>query len=118
MLVTVPLTIALVIQLLASARLPVGVPASTAESRSENFTTTAWMVGLILLIWFVGLLPSMFVIPVLYMRFYCGETWRPTLIVSTFLLVATWAFMHWLNVPDFPGIVQEPLGFFRDALGI
>lgn len=118
LLATIPLATALVIQLFVSARLPVGVPASTAESRSENFLTTAWMVGLILIIWLVGLLPSMFVIPLLYMRFYCGEAWRPTLIISAFLLVLTWAFMRWLNVPDLPGIVQEPLGAIRNALGI
>jgi hypothetical protein len=117
LLATIPLTIGLVIQLFASARLPVGVPASTAESRRENLLTTAWMVGLILIIWVVGLLPSMFVIPLLYMRFYCGEDWRPTLIVSTFLVVLTWAFMRWLNVPDYPGVVQLVIGPVREALG-
>lgn len=118
LLATVPLAIGLVIQGIRSARVPVGVPASTAESRTENFLTTAWMVGLILIIWLVGLLPSMFVIPLLYMRFYCGESWRPTLIVSAGLLVAVWAFMRWLQVPDYPGVVQMPLGFVRDVLGI
>jgi hypothetical protein len=118
LLATIPLTMALIIQVFVSARLPVGMPASTPESRSENFLTTAWMIGLILIIWVVGLLPSMFVIPLLYMKFYCGETWRPTLIVSTFLLVATWAFMHWLNVPDYPGVVQGLVDAARDGLGL
>ena len=118
LLVAVPLTLGLAVQLILSARVPVGVPASTAESRHESMLTSAWMIGLILIIWLVGLVPAMFVIPLIYMRFYCGESWTPTLIVSTVLLVLTVAFMRWLQIPALPGILDGVLSAARDGLGL
>jgi hypothetical protein len=117
-LVTVPLTIGLAIQLVVSARVPADVEASTPESRLESLLTSAWMIGLILIIWLLGLVPAMFVIPLIYMRFYCGESWRPTLIVSTVLLVLTVAFMRWLQIPALPSILDGVLSAARDGLGL
>ena len=118
LLVAVPLTLGLAVQLVLSARIAAGVPASTAESRRESILTSAGMIGLILIIWLVGLVPAMFVIPLIYMRFYCGESWKPTLVVSTFLLVVTVAFMRWLQIPALPGILDSVLQAARDGLGL
>lgn len=118
LLVTVPLALGLAVRAIMAARVPVGAPASATASGRESFLTTGWMIGLILIIWLVGLVPAMFVIPFIYMRFYCGEPWRPTLVVSTILLVATVAFMRWLQIPALPGIVESVLEAARDGLGL
>ncbi len=105
LLVTVPLAAGLAARALLAARVPVGAPASTARAGSESFLTTGWMLGLILIIWLVGMVPAMFLIPFVYMRFYCSEPWRPTLIVSTVLLAATFGFMRWLQIPELQGVL-------------
>jgi hypothetical protein len=118
LLVAVPLTIGLIVQSVLSARVAAGAQGSTAESRQESLITSVWMIGLILIIWLLGMVPAMFVIPVIYMRFYCGESWKPTLIVSIFLLVVTVAFMRWLQIPALPGVLDFLLDPVRSAFGL
>lgn len=116
-LVTVPLALGLAVQVVRSARVPLGVPETTDDSRRDPIVSAAWMIGLILIVWLVGMVPAMFVIPFIYMRFYCGESWRPTLVVSTILLVMTVGFMRWLHIPELQGVLFGLLDSVRDGLG-
>lgn len=103
LLVGFPLAVGLAVQVVRSARVSVTKLAAAAESRRDVVVSTAWMIGLILIVWLIGLVPAMFVIPFIYMRFYCGEAWKPTLVVSTIILAATVGFMRWLHIPELQG---------------
>jgi hypothetical protein len=109
LLVAVPLVLGLAVQTVRAARVPVDASRDQAAARMEFALTTAWMAGLILIIWVIGLVPAMFVIPVLYMRVYCQEPWKITLAVSVFLVVFTYVFMSGLGIPMYTGVVLEAL---------
>jgi hypothetical protein len=118
LLVGIPLSMGLAIASIVAARIPEGSLGSTRETWSEALLSCAWMVGLIAIIWLFGLMPSMFLIPFIYMRFYCGEGWRPTLAISIGLVVVTYFFMKWMQIPDLTGVLDVLLQPIRSALGI
>jgi hypothetical protein len=56
--------------------------AGTALVASRAITFLAWLLGLFLLIWMIGMLPALFVFIILYMRFAGGENWLPVFAVA------------------------------------
>ena len=74
--------------------------ASAALVATRAITFLAWLLGLFLLIWIIGMLPALFVFIILYMRFDGNENWRPVFAIAggitAFNLVL---FDKFLNIP-------------------
>lgn len=83
------------------------------ESKQRRSTLIAafWIVILLALIYVGGLPAGIGIFPLLYMRFYCKESWKATIVVTLFLGIGTYVFLTKLNLPMFWGILGDVLGF-------
>lgn len=93
------------------ARVAADAEDTSAKTRYEFGITAGWMAALVFLIALTGLIGSMTLFPLLYMRFYCRERWTPTLITTAVVGIGSWAFITFLHIPMYFGVILEALGF-------
>jgi hypothetical protein len=92
--------------------------ASAALVASRAITFLAWLLGLFLLIWMIGMLPALFVFIILYMRFEGGENWRPVLAVAGGITAFNYVlFDRFLTIPWPRALIGELLPGLRYDYG-
>jgi hypothetical protein len=110
-LVLVPMILGFGANAIMSAKVPESERDKGMAKLPELGAVVFWVVLLVGLMLLIGLVGSMTVFPLLYMRFYCKESWRVTLLVTAFIAVGTWAFITFLQIPMYFGVILETLGF-------
>jgi hypothetical protein len=108
-LVLIPLLAGSLWVAIRGARIAADAEDTSARTRYEFGITAGWMAALLLLIALTGLVGSMVLFPLLYMRFYCREAWRPTLITTAIVGIGSWAFIVFLHIVPYSGVIVELL---------
>ncbi len=109
-LVLIPLLAGSLWVAIRGARIAADAEDTSARTRYEFSVTAGWMAALVLLIALTGLVGSMVLFPFLYMRFYCREEWKPTLVTTAVVGIGAWAFITFLQIVPYPGVILEALG--------
>lgn len=109
-LVMVPLMVGLALDAFLALRQPVEKGARRAAA-NEIASATAWVVMLLVLMMVAGLAGAMAIFPLIYMRLYCGESWRATLITAVTVGFLAYVFIVMIKVPNYPGIILTLLGY-------
>lgn len=107
--VMVPLLIGLALDAFLSLRQPVAPGARSAAAR-EVGTAAVWVVFLLGLMFLAGLAGAMAIFPLIYMRLYCGESWRATLLTAIVVGFLAFMFIGLVKIPNYPGLILTALG--------
>ncbi len=110
-LVLVPLIIGLAAEIWGAVHMSKEALEKEKKQRRSTLVAVFWIVVLLALIYVGGLAAGIGVFPLLYMRFYCKESWKTTIVVTLFLGIGTYIFLTKLNLPMFWGILGDVLGF-------
>ncbi len=109
-LVMVPLMIGLALDAFLALRQPTEKGARRAAA-GEIASAAAWVLMLLGLMLVAGLAGAMAIFPLIYMRLYCGESWRATLITAVTVGFLAYVFIVMIKVPNYPGLILGFLGY-------
>ncbi len=110
-LVLVPLILGLAAEIWGAVHISKEALAKEVGQRRSTLVAAFWIVVLLVLIYFGGLAAGIGLFPLLYMRLYCKESWKATVVVTLLLGFGTYLFLSKLNLPMFWGVLGDVLGF-------
>jgi hypothetical protein len=78
----------------------------------ENFYPALGVVAILLATFVIGMLPSLAIFVILWLRFYEKYSWKTTLIgFAVVMAIVIGAFVLWLGVPFPKGIIYEMIAY-------
>jgi cadmium resistance protein CadD (predicted permease) len=110
-LVLVPLIIGLAAEIWGAIHMSKQALEKETKQRRSTLFAAFFIIVLLALIYVGGLPAGIGVFPLLYMRFYCKESWKTTIVVTLFLGIGTYIFLTKLNLPMFWGVLGDILGW-------
>ncbi len=108
--VLVPQIVGLGILALKAARKPAQAAPDGTGSASAIGSALFWSGMLLALVFAAGMVVSMALLPIIFMRFYSHEKWGITLVVAAVISLSLLAFFRTQGIPIYPGVIWQALG--------
>lgn len=110
MVVLVPQVACLAILAVKASRRPAHGAVDGAGAVDDLWSALFWSGTLLALVFASGMVISMALLPIIFMRFYAHEKWGVTLVVAAAISLSLLVFFRTQGIPIYPGVIWEALG--------